>query len=89
MKVIGNIRSISAPVILLCFMQHLQIMHFSGVGAARVRALFKTARKEAPCIIFIDEIDAVGGKRAGTDRYVHLLNKTCQHHNKTCTYIWF
>ena len=36
---------------------------FVGVGAARMRALFKIARKKAPCIIFIDEIDAVGKKR--------------------------
>lgn len=36
---------------------------FVGVGASRIRALFKKARSKAPCIIFIDEIDAVGRKR--------------------------
>src|SRR5256714_2106054 len=36
---------------------------FVGVGAARIRRLFKTARKHAPAIVFIDEIDAVGGRR--------------------------
>jgi cell division protease FtsH len=36
---------------------------FVGVGASRMRALFKKARSKAPCIIFIDEIDAVGRKR--------------------------
>jgi cell division protease FtsH len=38
---------------------------FAGVGAGRVRSLFKKARKSAPCIIFIDEIDAVGRERRG------------------------
>ncbi len=38
---------------------------FAGLGAARIRRLFAEARKDAPAIIFIDELDAVGGKRGG------------------------
>ncbi len=38
---------------------------FAGLGAARIRRLFKEARKNAPAIIFIDELDAVGGHRVG------------------------
>src|SRR6476469_4817501 len=39
---------------------------FAGVGAGRIRQLFKTARKHSPAIVFIDELDAVGTARSGT-----------------------
>lgn len=38
---------------------------FVGMGASKVRDLFSQAKEKAPCIVFIDEIDAIGGKRSG------------------------
>src|ERR671930_220680 len=38
---------------------------FAGLGAARIRKLFEEARRNAPAIIFIDELDAVGAQRTG------------------------
>src|SRR5207247_11088993 len=53
---------------------------FVGVGAARVRDLFKEAKEHAPCIMFIDEIDAVGRHRnnsgvGGNDEREQTLNQ--------------
>jgi cell division protease FtsH len=53
---------------------------FVGVGAARVRDLFKQAREKAPCIVFIDELDAIGKSRAagalgGNDEREQTLNQ--------------
>ncbi len=43
---------------------------FVGVGAARVRDLFQEARKRAPAIVFVDEVDAIGGRRNGAGAIV-------------------
>ena len=53
---------------------------FVGVGAARVRDMFENAKKHSPCIIFIDEIDAVGRQRGaglggGNDEREQTLNQ--------------
>ena len=53
---------------------------FVGMGAARVRDLFKQAQEKAPCIVFIDEIDAIGQKRnsgqfGGNDEREQTLNQ--------------
>jgi len=50
---------------------------FVGVGAKRVRDLFKNAKKQSPCIIFIDEIDAIGSSRgysSGTSEHRQTIN---------------
>lgn len=55
------------------------VQMFVGMGAAKVRELFKQANEKAPCIIFIDEIDAIGKKRdnmvGGNDEREQTLNQ--------------
>lgn len=53
---------------------------FVGMGASKVRDLFKQAKEKAPCIVFIDEVDAIGGKRntgnlGGNDEREQTLNQ--------------
>ncbi len=52
---------------------------FVGMGASKVRDLFRQAKEKAPCIVFIDEIDAIGGKRdsrlGGNDEREQTLNQ--------------
>ena len=53
---------------------------FVGMGASKVRDLFKQANEKAPCIVFIDEIDAIGKKRdnqgyGGNDEREQTLNQ--------------
>ena len=52
---------------------------FVGVGARRIKALFAAARKHSPCIIFIDEIDSIGGKRSAKDS---------QHARQSLNQVW-
>lgn len=47
-----------------------------GLGAARVRDLFKKAKSKAPCIIYIDEIDAIGRQRSNTSKLVEKKMKS-------------
>ncbi|HTK63523.1 MAG TPA: AAA family ATPase [Pseudonocardia sp.] len=54
------------------------VERFVGLGASRIRELFTTAAQDAPCIVFIDELDAVGRQRtdaAGDREFDHTLNQ--------------
>ena len=48
---------------------------FVGMGASKVRDLFSQAKEKAPCIVFIDEIDAIGGQYGGNDEREQTLNQ--------------
>src|SRR6266511_4349207 len=51
---------------------------FVGVGASRVRDLFEQAKEKAPCIVFIDELDAIGKTRAGTTGFLSVHDERAQ-----------
>ena len=61
---------------------------FVGMGASKVRDLFKQAKEKAPCIVFIDEIDAIGQKRdgrvMGNDEREQTLNQLCLLYTSRC-----
>lgn len=59
---------------------------FVGVGPSRVRNMFEMARKKSPCILFIDEIDAVGRKRNrhGDSETENTLNQVYFNCKKKC-----
>ena len=69
----------NVPFFNICGSEFIEM--FVGVGAARVRELFEQARQKAPCIIFIDELDAIGGARGigpmagGHDEREQTLNQ--------------
>ncbi|KAE9553517.1 hypothetical protein FO519_003266 [Halicephalobus sp. NKZ332] len=71
----------SCPFIVMNGTEFVEIM--GGVGASRIRQLFKEAKSRAPCIIYIDEIDAIGRKRnaqeasmsGGSSEEEHTLNQ--------------
>lgn len=67
---------VGVPFLSVCASEFIEA--FVGIGAARIRDLFEKAKQLAPCIIFIDEFDAVGKKRSsspggGSDEYAQTL----------------
>src|SRR5262249_41566789 len=76
----GQACSLRLPLVHLQVFNSFSASTFVGVGAARVRDLFEQARKAAPCIIFIDELDALGRSRSpaapgGYDEKKQTLNQ--------------
>ena len=74
-----------AEVDFLCVNASEFVEMFVGVGASLVRDLFATAKKLAPCIVFIDEIDAVGrvrGGAKGNDERDQTLNQMLRYHDR-------